>query len=47
MAKEREAKGASDTNAQIITTDSGRIYSKRQTNPIFSQPSFDVIMSPT
>ncbi len=26
MAKEREAKGANDTNAQIITTDSGRIY---------------------
>jgi hypothetical protein len=26
MAKEWEAKGASDTNAQIITTDSGRIY---------------------
>ncbi|MDD2468545.1 MAG: hypothetical protein PHI97_31595 [Desulfobulbus sp.] len=26
MAKEREAKGANDTNAQIITTDGGRIY---------------------
>jgi len=26
MAKEREGKGQNDTNAQIITTDSGRIY---------------------
>ena len=26
MAKEREAKGANDTNAQIITTDGSRIY---------------------
>lgn len=26
MAREREAKGPSDTNAQIITTDNGRIY---------------------
>ena len=26
MAREREVKGPSDTNAQIITTDSGRIY---------------------
>ena len=26
MAKEREVKGPSDTNAQIITTDAGRIY---------------------
>ena len=26
MAKEREVKGANDTNAQIITTDAGRIY---------------------
>ena len=26
MAREREGKGPSDTNAQIITTDPGRIY---------------------
>ena len=28
MAKERDAKGANDTNAQIITTDSGPIITR-------------------
>jgi len=46
MAKEWESRGQSDTNAQIITTDSGRIYRPRNLlNAISEVQQFFVIES--
>jgi len=46
MDKEWESRGQSDTNAQIITTDSGRIYRPRNLlNAISEVQQFYVIES--
>jgi len=46
MAKEREGRGQNDTNAQIITTDNGRIYKpKNLLNAISEIQQFYVIES--